>query len=137
MKKILTILLSLLMIVSLAACKSKKDEVDPLEKYIGKYLLVELTSGEENYDEFLASSWADKSFYEYIEITADSKLLMYSVQDGEKQELESYGFDAETHSALHTDGSKEVIEFGEDMSIILEPKEGDHMVFEKTDEIPD
>ena len=137
MKKILTILLSLLMIVSLAACKSKKDETDPLEKYIGKYLLVELTSGEENYDEFLASSWADKSFYEYIEITADSKLLMYSVQDGEKQELESYDFDPETHSVFHTDGSKEVIEFGEDMSIILEPSEGDHLVFEKTDEIPD
>lgn len=125
------------MIISLAACGSKKDEVDPLEKYIGKYLLVELTSGEENYDEFLASSWADKSFYEYIEITADSKLLMYSVNQGEKEELESYDFDPETHSVTHPNGQAEVIEFGEDMSIILEPNEGDHMVFEKTDEIPD
>ena len=137
MKKLLTILLSVLMIISLAACGSKKDEVDPLEKYIGKYLLVELTTGEENYDEFLASSWADKSFYEYIEITADSKLLMYSVQDGEKQELESYDFDPETHSVTHPNGQAEVIECEEDMSIVLEPNEGDHLFFEKTDEIPD
>ena len=137
MKKLLTILLSLLMIVSLAACGSKKNEADPLEKYIGKYLLVEMTSGDENYDEFLANSWADKSFYEYIEITADSKLLMYSVQDGEKQELESYDFDPETHSVTHPNGQTEVIEFGEDMSIVLQPNEGDRLVFEKTDEIPD
>lgn len=152
MKKVLNAILTAAMVFSLAACSSAPEDsgnntadetetevpvtqTDPLEQYIGKYLQVEMKGEEGDYTEFLASSWEDRSFYQYIDITEDSELILYTVDGGEKTETEHYGFDAETHSVVLSDNTKEEIAFEGD-AIILNAN-GYRMVFEKTDEIPD
>ena len=135
MKKLITIILAVLMCVSLAAC-GKKGETK--QSFAGKYLLTEMQSGSESYTEFLKSSWEDKSFYEYFEITEDNRISAYSVTDGNRQTLMEYYFDPETKGVFEDEEMKnqtsDVLTFEGDTITMTSGDSTFKLV--KTDEIP-
>ena len=124
------------MCVSLAAC-GKKEETKP--NYAGKYLLTEMTADGETYDEFLKTSWEDKSFYEYFEITEDGRICAYAVSEGNKQTLMEYYFNADTLGVYEDEAmtKKTSDELTYENGTIRMTSANSTFTLVKTDEIPD
>ena len=125
------------MCLALTACGGKKETA---KSYAGKYLLTEMTDDSgEVYDDFLKESWADKSFYEYCEITEDNLFSVKALTNGEVTTLAEFYFDPATQNIYADKDMKQktsdVLTFT-DNGFKMET-DGSSFFFLKTDEIPD
>lgn len=142
MKKIIKGILAMLLLCVTAcssAAGSVQEEKDPMAEYVGKYLLIKMEKEGTDYNDFLKTSWENKTFYEYAVIGEDGKFEFYAYQDEKVTSLldVDYYLNPETMELHQKDkedaGEKIEIEDG-----LLTVVSGDStLVFEKTDEIPD
>lgn len=115
MKKILVVLLTALLCLSVSACGSKEggnsgSTITPsqtatpepelteeekwaleVKKYAGEFVAVDMINVDEeeqqDYASFLADAFADKSYYMYSTVTEDGHFDMFIVTDGEEDDL--------------------------------------------------
>lgn len=143
MKKTLIFLLAVMLGVTLFGCSKPAGnntgltaQADPIDQYVGKYRCIKMTSPDDDYTEFLKTSWEDKSFYEYVEITKEGKMTLYSISHGEKNVLFEYNFDPEACSIYLKEDKSDAFPLGyNDGTIVLTVDNGPMLTFEKTDEI--
>ena len=97
-----------------------------VKELTGKYVLVAI-EGDETTTDYIMNSWNDRSYYWYYEITADQKVISYSVDNGTKT----------------TEGTYELEQFLDFTNVKYEngsitvDNSGELTIYEKTDEIPD
>ena len=81
--------------------------------------------GDDSSNDYLASTWEDKSFYEYVEITEDNTVTIYLVDGGSRSVVSSWSLN-EIMEYLTLNGDELTLQEGSDTYIL-----------ERTDEIPE
>ena len=102
------------------------------QELAGTYLLVELTYQGQDMSDAIKSGFEDRRFYEYIVITDDGTITLFTYQDGQQDQTDTFGFTYDFENSQIVDSVDEVFDVDGDR-LILDVEEG-RMVFEKTDE---
>ena len=123
-----------------------EDGVIIPDEIIGRYVCVEFVENGEDKSETFRKLWEDKTYFIFVDITKEGKLVMYTgtikyaMQNGTKVgELDKSEMSSDTIARVNTESI--VLDNGEEFKIenqrLIFDNESYHMVFEKTDEIPD
>ena len=113
-----------------------EPSADPITAYTGRYRCISMKQGTTDYTENLEKAWSDRSFYEFVEITEDNRLMIWLVQTGAQPEcILDAVFDPATMTVSMTSDSSNTMELKADGDRLTISGPNQELVFEKTDEI--